>query len=380
MIHALRSTHVFDGQRLVKGGVTISDGRVVAVGQVPVGVPVTDLAPGIITPGFVDLQVNGGDGLMLNDSPTVSTLERMATAHARLGATTILPTLITDTPAQVTATIAAVAAAVGHVDGIAGLHLEGPHLSVARKGAHDPGLIRPMTDADLAELCAAAARFPLMVTVAPESVSPAQVQALTSAKVIVSIGHTDGNLAQATALADAGASVVTHLFNAMKPLENREPALVGAALTLGGLSCGLIADGIHVHPSTMRVAVRAKQGPGRVFLVSDAMATAGSLIDHFQLNGRTILRRAGRLTLADGTLAGADLTLPQALRVMVGQVGIDLAEALAMATAVPAEVMGLAAGRLSPGDVADMVHLTPDLQLGGVWRGGIAIAPASAPT
>jgi N-acetylglucosamine-6-phosphate deacetylase len=159
----------------------------------------------------------------------------------------------------------------------------------------------------------------------------------------------------------------------MSQLTSREPGLVGAALTEGGVSCGLIADAIHVHPASIRTALAAKTGPGTVFLVTDAMAPAGSMISRFTLNGRTILRADGRLTLADGTLAGADLSMAQALAVMTGPVGLPLPAALAMATTIPARVARLAAGRLVPGAPADFVHLTPDLALHGVWRGGLRL-------
>lgn len=372
MIRAFASDSIFDGTDLHPGVLVVQDGLVAGLAaEPPPGAMVHHLGPGILAPGFVDLQVNGGDGVMLNDAPEVATLRRMAEAHGRLGTTALFPTLITDRPEATRAAIAAALAARAEgVPGIAGLHLEGPHLSVARKGAHDPALIRPMTDDDLGLLCDTAGKLPLMVTVAPETVPPSQIAALAAAGAIVALGHSDAPFDLARSAIAAGARVVTHLFNAMSQLGNREPGLVGAALTEGAVSCGLIADAIHVHPAAIRVALAAKAGPGEVFLVTDAMAPAGSTIDRFTLNGRTILRRGGRLTLADGTLAGADLSMAQALAVMTGPVGLHLPRALAMATSGPARVAGIAAGRLTPGAPADFVHLTPGLALHGVWRGG----------
>ncbi len=212
-----------------------------------------------------------------------------------------------------------------------------------------------------------------MVTVAPETVTPDQIRALAAAGVIVSLGHSDADFDTCTRAVDAGARCATHLFNAMSQLGSREPGLVGAALASGGLNAGLIADGIHVHPASIGAALRAKRGPGQVFLVTDAMATAGSDIDGFSLNGRRIERRDGRLTLADGTLAGADLSMARALQVMTGDVGLALEAALAMATSVPAGVIGRGdLGRLASGGPADFVHLGPDLGLRGAWRGGVA--------
>jgi N-acetylglucosamine-6-phosphate deacetylase len=375
MMQAFVSDAVFDSTDLRPGVLLVQDGHVAGLAaEAPPGAAVHHLGPGTLAPGFVDLQVNGGDGVMLNDAPTVATLRRMAGAHGRLGSTAIFPTLITDAPEVTRAAIAAALAARAEgVPGIAGLHLEGPHLAVARKGAHDPALIRPMTDNDLRLYCDTARRLPLMVTLAPETVPHAQIAALAAAGAIVALGHSDAPFEMARAAIAAGATVVTHLFNAMSQLASREPGLVGAALTEGAVSCGLIADGIHVHPATIRAAMAAKAGPGAIFLVTDAMAPAGSAIDRFTLNGRTILRQGGRLTLADGTLAGADLSMAQALAVMTGPVGLPLPAALAMATAIPARVAGLAAGRLVDGAPADFVHLSPDLALHGVWRGGLRL-------
>jgi N-acetylglucosamine-6-phosphate deacetylase len=226
-----------------------------------------------------------------------------------------------------------------------------------------------MTDADLNRLCEAAKALPsLMVTLAPESVTNEQITTLARAGVIVSLGHTDASLATARAALAAGASCITHLFNAMSQLANREPGVVGAALTEGPF-CGLIADGIHVAPPAMRIAMAAS--PDRIFLVSDCMAPAGTGMTEFTLNGRRILRREGRLVLEDGTLAGADLTLPQAIRTMVEQVGTPVETAFAMATSRAAAcVRRPELGHLRPGAPADFIHLGTDFSLRGVWRAG----------
>lgn len=341
-----RNGRIFDGTRLLDGhAIRFDNGHVATLGpeaDVPVAGLEVDLDGDILSPGYVDLQVNGGDGVMFNDDPSVDTLRRIASAHRRLGTTSLLPTLITDDPDKTNAAIAAAQAAISDdVPGIVGLHLEGPHLSIARKGAHDADLIRPMTAGDLDSLLAAAAALPVLkVTVAPENVSQAQVEALCKAGVIVSLGHTDADFDTCCRYIDAGARCVTHLFNAMSQLRNREPGLVGATLANGAVSCGLIADAIHVHPEVMRVTWAAKKGPGRVFLVSDAMAVAGSTLTEFELGGRRIQRNKGRLTLADGTLAGADLDLTTAIRTIVNRVGVPLTDALQAATSVPAAIIG----------------------------------------
>lgn len=366
---------VFDGATMHAGAaLAVEDGRVVGIGPGAAGERV-DLGGGVLAPGFVDLQVNGGGGVMLNDRPSLEGIAAICAAHGRLGTTSLLPTLITDTPQATRAAVEAGVAAAGRVPGFLGLHLEGPHLDPRRKGAHDPALIRPMEAADLALLVEAAGRLPaLLVTVAPEGVTEAQIAALTAAGVIVSLGHSDCGAAAARAAIRAGARVVTHLFNAMSQLGAREPGLVGAALDAEGVRAGLIADGAHVAVEAMRIALAAKRGGEGIFLVTDAMAVAGTDLEAFELNGRRILRRDGRLTLADGTLAGADIDFPGALRVLTGRVGLPLERALRMATAIPAGVVGAARGRLAPGAAADLVHLDARLALRGVWRGGEALA------
>jgi N-acetylglucosamine-6-phosphate deacetylase len=307
---------------------------------------VIDLEGDILSPAYVDLQVNGGGGVMFNEDPSTETLACIATAHRELGTHTILPTLITDTPNKTRAAIAAVQTAVAAgVPGIAGLHLEGPHLSIAKKGAHDAGYIRPMDNADLELLVTAKRTLPVLkVTIAPENVTLAQVAAMAKAGLLVSLGHTDADYETCKRYNNAGARCATHLFNAMSQLGAREPGLVGAAIDSGQMSAGLIADGIHVHPSSMRIAFTAKQAPGRIYLVSDAMAVAGSDRQEFHLDGRLITRNNGRLTLQDGTLAGADLDLTTAIRVLRDDVGIPLDSALQAATTVPAALIGMATG------------------------------------
>ncbi|MCU0826781.1 MAG: N-acetylglucosamine-6-phosphate deacetylase [Tabrizicola sp.] len=359
---------VFDGARFVPGPLRVVEGVVTDPGP---GQEVR-LDGGYLAPGFLDLQVNGAGGRMVDGQCTADWLAEMCAIHARLGATGILPTLITDTPDATAAVIAAgVEAAQRQVPGFLGLHLEGPHLDRRRKGAHDPALIRPMEEVDLQRLLAAARQLPtLMVTLAPASATAEQIGRLAAAGVVISLGHSDCSHDEAKAAMAAGASCVTHLFNAMSQLGNRDPGLVGAALT-GPVHAGLIADGIHVAPETIRIAMAASD---RLFLVSDAMAAAGSDLTEFTLNGRRILRREGRLTLDDGTLAGADLTLPRAVSVMVG-LGTPVETALAMATSRPARCLGRPdLGQLRAGARADMVHLGPDFSLRSVWRSGKRIA------
>ncbi|MEQ1956357.1 N-acetylglucosamine-6-phosphate deacetylase [Mesorhizobium sp. CN2-181] len=373
---ALSAPRIFDGVIWHRDAALVVRGdgveAIVPKGEIPAGVTVAEQG-GLLVPGFVDLQVNGGGGVMLNDRQDVEAIRTICAAHAPFGTTALLPTLITDTP-EVTARAveAGVAALEADVPGFAGLHLEGPHLSLARKGAHDPKLIRPMQDADQAFLIEARKRLPsLLITVAPESVSLERMSALAQAGVIVSLGHSDTSFATAMASAAAGASMATHLFNAMSQIGNREPGLAGAVIDNGSLWAGLIADGIHVDPATIGIALRAKTGPAKIFLVTDAMSTIGTDMTSFTLNGRTIRRENGRLTLADGTLAGADLDMISAVRFMHRKIGLELGEALRMASLYPADAMGFSRhGRLRAGSRADIVALSDDLDVRGVWIGG----------
>lgn len=375
---ALTGARIFDGAAWHVGHtLLVADGRIAALvpdGAVDAATPRSRLDGGLLVPGFVDLQVNGGGGVQFNQEPTGEALATICRAHARLGTTALLATLITDTPAVGRAALAAGrAAAAAGLPGFLGLHLEGPHLAVARKGAHDAALIRPLAAADAEALAAARRGLPaLLVTVAPEAAPAALIARLAEAGVTVSLGHSDADYAAAEAAIAAGATMVTHLFNAMSPLGHRAPGMVGAALESGAVSAGLIADGIHVDRHAIAIAVRAKRGPGRLFLVSDAMATLGTDLAGFTLNGRAVRRAGGRLTLADGTLAGADLDLLSAVRFMHREVGLALDEALRMAALYPAQAIGLAPrlGRLAPGSAASMVHLSDDLALRAAWVEG----------
>jgi len=367
-ITVFKSAAVFDGAKLhPEAAVRFGPDGLEALGpveEVSGGAAVIDLGSDLICPGFVDLQVNGGGGVLLNDDPSIETVRKIAGAHWSLGTRALLPTLITDTREKTRAAISAVREAVqAGVPGVAGLHLEGPHLSVARKGAHDAAYIRPMDDEDLAVLAAAVEEVPvLLLTIAPENVRIDQVRTLADAGVIVSLGHSDADFATVMAYADAGARCVTHLFNAMSQMGNREPGVAGAALASGQLSAGLIADGIHVHTEMMRIAWSAKRGPGRIFLVSDAMAVAGTSLTSFGLDGRKILRSDGRLTLEDGTLAGADLDLLTAVRVLVENVDVPLDEALRAATKTPAELISARPFKVTGRPVWDFVRISADMR------------------
>lgn len=371
---------IFDGDRFHENSALIvTDGRVQTItagNDVPADANVVKLDGGLLSPGFIDAQVNGGGGRMLNDEPSAASMDMIARGHRPYGTTALLPTLITDTAEATRAAIEAAAEAVRIDRGVAGLHLEGPHLAPARKGAHLAELMRPVEDSDVAAFIAAREAIGvLLVTVAAEQVTARQVQALNEAGVIVSIGHSDCTGEAAEVLFDAGARGVTHLFNAMSQLGHRAPGLAGAAIDHPAPWCGIIADGHHVDPRALRVALKAKRGEGRLFFVTDAMSLVGSDKDSFTLNGRTIHRQAGgycsKVVLPDGTLAGSDLDMASAIRYGLRMLELPLAEALRMATSYPARFLRLAdRGRLVPGARADLVHIDDNVNVKTIWIGG----------
>jgi len=327
-----------------------------------------DLGGGVLTPGFVDWQVNGGGGWLFNDHPTPEAIRAIAAAHRRFGTTALAPTVITDSAPVLTA---ALQAGREPIPGSLGVHAEGPFIDIRRNGAHPRQHIRPMTPADAEALTAAR-----VVTLAPASAPPELIRRLAASGVIVSLGHSEATYEEARACFDAGARAVTHLYNAMSPLTSRAPGVVGAALDDLSIFAGFIADGLHAHEASGRLAYRLK-GAGRLTLVSDAMPPAAGGPDVYTLAGREVRRRGVSLTLDDGTLAGAVITLHDAVRFVVRCWNAPLADALAMATSTPARLLRLAGryGVLKPGARADLVWLGDDLALKGVWFGGEPVAP-----
>ncbi|HWA51295.1 MAG TPA: N-acetylglucosamine-6-phosphate deacetylase [Dongiaceae bacterium] len=373
---AITAPRIFDGTQMsLDHAVVIEHGRVADLlprAQLGSGLRVEQMTDGVLAPGFIDVQVNGGGGVLLNDAPTVAGVAKICDAHAKFGTTSLLPTLITDTPELTARAVGAVKQAIAdHLPGCIGLHLEGPFLAPEKRGAHDANLIRQMSDADVDAILAMGLET-LLVTLSPERVPARIIRRLADAGVIVSLGHSNATYDQILAAADAGARGVTHIYNAMSPLTHRAPGVVGAALDCGALWCGLIADGHHVHPAAIGIALRAKRQPGRIFLVTDAMSTVGSDIQEFELNSRRIRRQDGVLVLDDGTLAGSDLDMMSAVRFLVQTMKLDLQEALRMAAAYPAQFLGRAdIGRIEKGARADLVQIDGALQARATWRSGV---------
>jgi N-acetylglucosamine-6-phosphate deacetylase len=330
-----------------------------------------DLAGAMLLPGFIDVQVNGGGGVLFNEAPTVETIRRIGAAHRRYGTTGFLPTLISDRVEVMREALAAVEQALAEgVPGLLGIHLEGPYLASARKGVHDAKYFHAPSEDELALLCAPH-RGVRLVTLAPDRVPPASIRALVAAGVIVCAGHTAADYETTRAALDAGVHGFTHLFNAMTPFGSREPGVVGAALEDAASWCGIIVDGHHVHPASLRVAIAAK-ARGRMLLVTDAMPPVGADRPDYVLNGEIITVKDGICQTAAGVLAGSALDMATAVRNTVQMLGLSLDEAVRMASTWPAEFLGLSEshGRIAAGYRADLVVMDDDFHVRASWLGG----------
>jgi N-acetylglucosamine-6-phosphate deacetylase len=359
---AVAADHIFDGVTMHREAAVLVEGedivRIMRRADVPRDVSVYALPAGAwLAPGFIDVQVNGGGDVLFNDSPTPEAVATIARAHRKFGTTGLLPTFITDAAEKMPTAIAAVQAAIDREPGVLGIHLEGPFISPQRPGVHDPSFIRPITANDVA-LITAPCKGVTVITLAPEQMPKGVIATLAKAGVRVSLGHTLATYEQTCEAMVEGLSGFTHLFNAMPPLLSRDPGPVAAALESPRAFYGMIVDGEHVAPPARLAALR---GAGHPILVTDAMPPVGGSRQSFSLYGDEIAVRAGGLRRKDGTLAGAFLTMAQAVNNCVQMLGLRLEEALPLASRNPAEFLGLGnrLGQLAPGFRADMVAFHP---------------------
>ncbi len=379
-VFALVNARVFTAQGLVEAAaVVVRDGRIAAITDRATAQAQTDdlrdLGGAWLAPGFIDVQVNGGGGVLFNNTPTAEGIDTIGRAHRKFGTTAFLPTLISDGTQAMHAAIDATRAAIAAgVDGVLGIHLEGPYLAPARKGTHDARQFRVPGEDEIAMVTALDNGITLM-TVAPEIVGPARIADLVARGVIVAAGHTAGTYEQIRAGLDAGLRGFTHLYNAMSPLQGRQPGAVGAAMEDAHSWCGVIADGVHVHPASLRLALAAKPR-GKILLVTDAMPMVGANSPSFDLYGETITEVEGVVRNAAGSLAGSALDMATAVRNSVQLLGLPLEEALRMATLYPAQFLKVEheRGSIAPGLRADLVALDDDLQVVETWIGGVASA------
>lgn len=377
---ALLAPYLFDGESTrADMAVVIAEGRIEAIlpaAETPSGIATIRPESGaFLAPALIDLQVNGGGGALFNGALNVEGLRTIAAAHRACGTGYILPTLISGSPRQIATALAAVRAALAAgVAGILGLHVEGPALNLRRRGIHPEHAIRPLGAIDL-HLLAAPFPAPLVLTLAPEIVPVGALETLRATGVILLAGHTEASPEEIAAARSVGLAGFTHLFNAMPPMTARAPGPAGAALADRGAFASVIVDGRHVHPAMLRMAISAK-GTEHVFLVSDAMPSVGGTIASFRIGESVITLQGGRLTDAKGTLAGAHLSLAEAVSNAHRLLGLSPAEALRMATSVPARVLRLEGriGAVRPGLPADLSLFDEELRLVGTWTAGVYAA------
>ncbi|WP_316863488.1 N-acetylglucosamine-6-phosphate deacetylase [uncultured Cohaesibacter sp.] len=381
MKQLLLHARLFDGHQFHAGkAVSVEEGRIAAIVDNPSqvgGHETHDLTGLVLAPGFVDIQVNGGGGVMLNGATDLKGLEQIAEAHRQFGTTSMLPTLISDRWEAMVHVAELIKQAHRHwgenssLSTIKGVHFEGPYLNPLRKGVHQETLFRKPEELAL-DLLTHPDLGVRLITVAPEKVGPTFIRDLVSNGALVSAGHSAASYQDIAQALRAGLRGFTHLFNAMTEMGSREPGVVGAALDDEETWCGMIVDGFHIHPASMRTAIRAKPR-GKVILVTDAMASVGSEDKSFTLYGKTIFARDGKCQLADGTLAGSDLSMIGAVRNVVELLNLPLSEALRMASKYPASFMRMdtSLGTIAPGYAADLVAFDPtSWQVRHTWVNG----------
>jgi N-acetylglucosamine-6-phosphate deacetylase len=373
---ALVNGRVLRENRLVEGRcVLLADGRILDI-VAPSERRVRraerrDLGGQLLLPGFIDSQVNGGGGVLFNDAPSVESIRAIGRAHRRFGTTGFLPTLISTDLDIMARAIAAVRGAIeAAVPGVLGIHIEGPYLSLARKGVHDPAKLREL-DAGALGLLTSLTGGRTLVTLAPEVTTPQIIEKLVAAGVVVSAGHTNATYAEISVALRHGLTGFTHLFNAMSQLTGRAPGAVGAALEYPTSWCGIIVDGAHTDPVVLRIALRCKPHD-RFMLVTDAMPSVGTNNDSFELQGRRITVSGSTCLDEDGRLAGSNIDMATCVRNAISMLGLSLPEAVRMASQGPAEFLGLAhdTGRIAPGLRADLVLADEGLNVLETWIAG----------
>lgn len=377
---AVAADHIFDGNTVRENAAVVIAGTcldcVAHQSDLPPGIPVHRLPAGVwLAPGFIDTQVNGGGDVLFNDDPSPRGIAAIAAAHRRFGTTALLPTLLSDTREKMRAARDAVEAVASTDPSVIGLHYEGPFLSRDKCGVHDPGMIR-RPNLDDAEALAPIRNGVTMVTLAPEEVPRGFIAQLTGVGVRVSLGHSMATYARTRAALSEGLTGFTHLFNAMRPMESREPGPIGAALEDPRAFFGIIVDGEHVARAMLRLALR---GIGNPMLVTDAMPPVGGSRTEFTLCGRPIAVLDGRCTTQDGTLAGSVLDMASAVPNSARLLGLPLAKALRLASVTPASFLGVDnwLGYLAPGYRADMVALDPEtVEVLATWVAGTLTATA----
>lgn len=360
MKYAIVNGDIYTGESVLYDKAILVDGenitQIMDLDKVPNDLEIVDIKGANIAPGFIDLQVNGGGGLLFNDAPTEQSIQVMSDAHRRFGTTSFLPTIITTSADKMMHAIDGVGRAMRDSSlGVLGLHLEGPYISENKAGVHDKKYVRASTRGELEAVIERGKGVVRLVTAAPEVVDASWVQRLTENGIKVWAGHTNATYKEAMEFFRNGACGVTHLFNAMSQFGSREPGVVGAAFDSKDAWAGIIADGLHVDFAAVRISKKIKSR--RLLLVTDAMPPVGSQISTFLLGTLQISVANGTCRTSDGTLAGSVLDMASAVRNCVQKVGIPLDESLRMASRYPANALGVDAilGTIGPGYLADLV-------------------------
>ncbi|HAU8251406.1 TPA: N-acetylglucosamine-6-phosphate deacetylase [Vibrio vulnificus] len=366
-MYALTNCKIYTGSDVLSEHALIIENdliqSIVPAADLPSGIEVKDLAGANVSPGFIDLQLNGCGGVMLNDEITAETMQIMHKANLKSGCTSFLPTLITSSDEDMRAAISAAREYHAQYQNQSlGLHLEGPYLNVMKKGIHSVDYIRP-SDTSMVDFICENADVVAKVTLAPELNDPEHIEKLRNAGIVVSIGHTNATYAEARKGFEAGITFATHLFNAMTPMVGREPGVVGAIYDTPDVYAGIIADGFHVDYANIRIAHKIKGE--KLVLVTDATAPAGANMDYFIFVGKKVYYRDGKCVDENGTLGGSALTMIEAVQNTVEHVGIALDEALRMATLYPAKAIGVDAllGRIKKGYIANLTIFDRDFNV-----------------
>ena len=355
-------------------GLLVENGKVMAIlptAEIPSETELIDLGGASIAPGFVDLQVNGGGGVLFNDQYDEASLKKAVEAHQRTGSTSIFPTIFTGTFEAMKGLLdSAISLREGELSGVAGIHFEGPVINPSKAGVHDKNNVLSLTDELMAFYKRSAANLPTLVTLAPELVSMEQISELRNAGVLVFAGHTNASYDEMTSSLQSGIQGATHLYNAMSGPSSREPGVVGAVLSSDGAMASIILDGVHVHWASFRAAYKAMK-PRHLFFVTDAMPCVGSDESEFYLGPLHVFVRDGRCVTADGVLAGSALTMARAVKNAVQKAGVPRPEALRMASLYPARFADISSiGDLREGARADFVVFSGEADIRDVYIAG----------
>ncbi len=374
-MYALTNCTIYTTDAVLQDHAVLVDGdqihSIVAAADLAADIEQVDLAGANLAPGFIDLQLNGCGGVMFNDEVSVKTLQIMQEANLKSGCTSYLPTLITSSDEDMQAALKVGREYMNATPNeVLGLHLEGPYLSLEKKGIHRAEYIRKPAQ-EMIDLICANADVVSKVTLAPENTPLEVIKQLAQAGVVVSLGHTNATYEQAKAAIDAGATFATHLFNAMSPMTGREPGVLGAIYDSENVYTGIIVDGFHVAYPNVRISKKIKGD--KLILVSDATAPAGANIDQFDFVGTTVYYKDGKCFGADGTLGGSAVTMIESIEQSVKFVGIELDEAIRMATLYPARAISAddKLGSIATGKIANLAVFNSDYKVTATVVNGV---------